>query len=92
MNKMRKSFEELISGIHFHEGELVDFDYYQKEIILELMKVVRMSTIKECADKAEADWVSVGTSERAELFREENIECYVLKESILQLDKDSIEI
>ena len=48
-----KTFEELISQNHFQDGEIVGFDNNQKEIILDLMKIVRRYTIKECINVAE---------------------------------------
>jgi len=48
-----QTFEELISQTHFHDGEIVGFDNNQKEIILDLMKIVRRYTIKECIKVAE---------------------------------------
>jgi len=48
-----QTFEELINQVHFQNGEIVGFDNNQKEIILDLMKVVRRYTIKECIIVAE---------------------------------------
>lgn len=44
-----------------------------------------------CADNAQADYNIINTSERATLFREDNIEVYVLKQSILQC-KNAIDL
>lgn len=44
-----------------------------------------------CANSAKADYDIINTSERATLFREDNIKVYVLKESILQC-KNATEI
>jgi len=57
---------------------------------LELMKQVRLATLEECANKADADYTLIGLGEGSTL--EDNLEVYVLKHSILDLDKNSIEI
>jgi len=87
---MRKTFEELLETEYHHTkdgSKVVDLDN-----CIELMKLVRQKTLIEASDYADADYNIIDTSERAGLFREDNIKVYVLKESILQLDKDSIEI
>ena len=88
---MKKTFEELLEKEYYYIndglGKVVDI-----EDCLDLMKLIRQKTIEECSNKTKADYDIINTSERAELFRENNIECYVLKESILQLDLNSIEI
>ena len=80
---MRKTFEELTKEYCWdvHVGTVISL-----EDCIELMKLIRLKTIDECADKAEADYNVLD----CELTP--NIECYVLKESILQLDKNSIEV
>jgi len=78
---MRKSFEELITNTLISKKEAI-----------ELMELIRLKTIKECADKAEADWNYNKIINNNDETGFTDIECYVLRESILQLDKDSIEI
>lgn len=63
---------------------------------LELMKQVRLATLEECANKADADVYFIGhlaELEGGDKFIEgEDYEVYVLKHSILDLDKNSIEV
>lgn len=54
------------------------------EDVIKLLKLVRLNTIQECANNAHADWEWDDNAT--------DIEAYVLKESILILDKNSIEI
>ena len=88
---MKKTFEELLEKEYYYIndglGKVVDV-----EDCLDLMKLIRQKTIEECANCAEADYNIINTSERAELFRKDVIEVYVLKQSILQLDLNSVEI
>ena len=92
---MRKTFEELAQeksyniSLNFEDENVTVVDI---EDVIKLLELTRLNTIQECANNALADYNIINTSERAELFREDNIEVYVLKESILQLDKNSIEI
>ena len=85
---MRKTFEEIIDE-HF-EDSFSDYPKIHFEKVLELMQLVRIQTLQEAADSAEADYniIPLGEDE----IVEDSIEVYVLKESILQLPKDTIEI
>lgn len=56
---------------------------------LELMKQVRLATLEECANKADADFEIMGLNKND---INATVEVYVLKHSILDLDKNSIEI
>lgn len=86
---MKQTFEELTKKYSFQDNREVLM--YEKECI-NLMKLVRLRTLEECSNKAEADY-----SYQDEIcvdgeYGFTGIEVYVLKESILQLDKNSIEI
>lgn len=85
---MRKTLEELLGKGNKIHGEIV----YTKSHVIKLLELVRLNTIKECAKYAKADYNIINTSERAVLFKEDNIEACILKESILTLDKNSIEL
>lgn len=85
-----KIFKELIDE-HF-EDRFSNYPNIHFEKVLELMKLVRSQTLIEVADKADADFNIINSNIKDEYFREEQIEVYVLKESILGLDKNSIQI
>ena len=87
---MRKTFNELVQEKSYNADNFNTVVDYKD--VIKLLELCRLNTIQECANNAQADYNIINTSERAELFREHNIEVYVLKESILQLDKNSIEI
>lgn len=82
---MKKTFEEILDE-HF-EDRFSNYPNIHFEKVLELMQLVRNQTLKEVADVAEADYNLINN-----IFNPEDIEIYVLKQSILQLDKNSIEI
>jgi hypothetical protein len=71
---MKKTFEELLGKGSKVGGELM----YPKNYILKLMKEIRESTIKECANVATTKLTSTSI--------------VVDKDIILQLNKNSIEI
>ena len=80
---MKKTFEEVIE-LYMIENNIENyFDITYNDWVI-LMKKVRIQTLIEVADKADADynWINDVT----------DIEVYVLKESILGLDKNSIEL
>ena len=84
---MVKNLEELISEAYSKSRILGKL---QDDEILELLKLVRNQTLIEAANKADADYFIIRLKENTKL--EDNIEVYVLKESILELDKNSIEL
>ena len=86
------TFEELIKN--YDEDFYKKNNYYLSQtepetFALELMKQVRLSTLEECANKADADFNIIKVNDNS---LENNIEVYVLKHSILDLDKNSIEV
>jgi len=86
------TFEELIKN--YDEDFYKKNNYYLSQtepetFALELMKQVRLSTLEECANKADTDFNIIKVNDNS---LENNIEVYVLKHSILDLDKNSIEI
>lgn len=86
------TFEELIKN--YDEDFYKKNNYYLSQtepetFALELMKQVRLATLEECANKADADFNIIKVNDNS---LENNIEVYVLKHSILDLDKNSIEI
>ncbi len=84
---MRQTFEDLIFEL---EGQSDGWSTtYNFTDVLKLLKLVRQKTLKEAANNADADY---NFTEDFDRKTGQNIEVYVLKESILQLDKDSIEI
>jgi hypothetical protein len=87
---MVKTFEEILDE-HF-EDRFSNYPNIHFEKVLELMKLVRLQTMVEIANKADADYNIINSNIKDEYFREEQIEVYVLKESILQLDKNSIKL
>lgn len=93
------TFEELIKN--YDEDFYKKNNYYLSQtepetFALELMKQVRLSTLEECANKADADAYFIGNLAELEggdkFIEGEDYEVYVLKHSILDLDKNSIEI
>lgn len=86
---MKKTFKDLIDE-HF-EDRFSNYPNIHFEKVLKLMKLVREKTLIEVADKAEAD-VNILHNLQSCAVNLAGIEVYVLKQSILQLDKNSIEI
>lgn len=90
------TFEELV------RNDSVTFEPYDNtrfldvKDVLDLLKQVRLATLEECANKADADVYFIGhlaELEGGDKFIEgEDYEVYVLKHSILDLDKNSIEV
>lgn len=85
------TFEKLVDNESWHvttEGgatvKVLDF-----EDVLRLLKQVRQSTLQEAANKADADFEIMGLNKND---INATVEVYVLKHSILDLDKDSIEV
>ena len=62
---------------------------YTYTTVLDLLKQVRQATLQEAADKADADFKIMGLNKND---INATVEVYVLKHSILDLDKDSIEV
>lgn len=84
------TFEELIKNYETNPNYQIDLmrnDCYNDT--LNLLKQVRLATLEECANKADADFNIIKVNDNS---LENNIEVYVLKHSILDLDKNSIEI
>lgn len=89
---MVKTFEELAKEL-FKELHVKGNQYNViEDLTIPLMKLVRLKTLEECANKADADYNIVCADDRVEYTINGEVEVYVLKESILQLSKDSIEI
>ena len=83
------TFEELVEPFSNNEDSEW-FETMQTEDVIKLLKQVRQATLEECANKADADYTLIGLGEISTF--EDNLEVYVLKSSILDLDKDSIEV
>ena len=83
------TFEELV------RNDSVTFEPYDNtrfldiKDVLDLLKQVRQATLQEAADKADADFEIMGLNKND---INATVEVYVLKHSILDLDKDSIEV
>jgi hypothetical protein len=86
---MVKTFDNLVKE-HYWNDESAG-NVISTEDVLDLLKLVRLKTLEECANKAESDinWLDGAF---LNLKSENTYEVYVLKESILQLSKDSIEL
>lgn len=82
---MRKTFKQILQ-----ERSDLDLSNSTFNTLIEIMKFVRSQTLIEVANKAEADvnWLD----ENLINIDSSDYEVYILKESILQLDKNSIEI
>jgi hypothetical protein len=87
---MRKTFEDLIGQCAYSHDCGSFIEVVTKQECLQLMKQVREATLKEAANNADANYNIVNAIDV--MPTNLDIEVYVLKESILQLDKDSIEI
>lgn len=90
---MKKTFEELVELKHNNiVGETSYYTPFLDDVqIVELMQQVRVATLQECADNNETDitWLR---QDLMELKPGEDYEVYVINSSILDLDKDSIEL
>jgi hypothetical protein len=89
---MRKTFEDLIGQCAYSHDCGSFIEVVTKQECLQLMKQVREATLKEAANNADADFNVISEIPYDEIIPLKDVEVYVLKESILQLDKDSIEI
>ena len=87
------TFEELVDNESYTIFEKFD-DEFENVVdvknVIKLLEQVRQATLQEAADKADADYTLIGLGEVSTF--EDNLEVYVLKSSILDLDKDSIEV
>jgi hypothetical protein len=83
---MQITLEKLVEPYYRQNNNGLD-EWVEYSHVLKLLKLCRLNTIIECVDVAEADYVYHGDSEL-----NGTVEVYVLRESILQLDKDSIEL
>lgn len=82
---MRKTFNELVQEKSYNiQYNINDNIVVDVEDVIKLLQLCRLKTLEECANNALADWDWINN--------ETDIEGYVLKESILTLDKNSIEI
>ncbi len=88
---MKTNISELID-FYFNENQIEQFLPYVKKTVLNLCLQIRESSLKEAADNADADYNIINADIRNENYINGDIEVYVLKESILQLDKNSIEL
>lgn len=85
-----KTLEEIVDEVS--ENFMYSLSFKPKLFALEVAKEIRKLTLEEAANKAEADYNIVCADDRVEYTINGEVEVYVLKESILQLDKNSIEI
>ena len=87
---MRKTFEELINPMLDGLGRI------QKEDVINLMQQVRIATLQECADNNDVDVQWMGWLAEQHMDKPfipgEDYEVYVINSSILDLDKNSIEV
>ena len=100
---MKKTFEELVDSIEYGKDNIVPYDEpyeydkaYSKNTVVNLMKLVREKTLQECANNNDVDvqwmgWLADQHFLKPFVFGED-YEAYVINSSILNLDKDSIEI
>ena len=84
-----KTLEEIVDEVS--ENFMYSLSFKPKLFALEVAKEIRKLTLEEAANKADAA-VNIFKSSFYNLEEGEDYEVYVLKESILQLDKNSIEI
>ena len=82
------TFEELVEPFSNNEDSEW-FETMQTEDVIKLLKQVRQATLQEAANKADADFEIMGLNKND---INATVEVYVLKHSILDLDKDSIEV
>jgi hypothetical protein len=83
---MKITLEKLVEPYYRQNNNGLD-EWVEYSDVLKLLKLCRLNTIIECADIADADYIYHG-----DLELNGTVEVYVLKESILQLDKNSIEL
>jgi hypothetical protein len=83
---MKITLERLVEPYYRQNNNGLD-EWVEYSDVLKLLKTCRLNTIIECADIAEADYTMLNNT-----FNSSDLEVFVLKESILQLDKNSIEI
>ena len=81
---MRKTFNELVQEKSYNADNFNTVVDYKD--VIKLLELCRLKTLGECANNAQADYNTLDCEFTP------NIEVYVLKESILQLDKNSIKI
>lgn len=90
---MRKTLEQLAQeksyNIQYNINDNIVIDI---EDAIKLLELVRLNTIQECANNALSDYNIVNADDRDEHTINGEVEVYVLKESVLQLDKNSVEI
>ena len=82
------TFEELVEPFS-NNADSEWFETIQTEDVIKLLKQVRQATLQEAANKANADFEIMGLNKND---INATVEVYVLKHSILDLDKDSIEV
>lgn len=82
------TFEELVEP-YSNDEDNEWYETVQKEDVIKLLKQVRQATLQEAADKADADFNLMGLNKND---INATVEVYVLKHSILDLDKNSIEL
>lgn len=84
------TFEELVDNESYTIFEKFD-DEFENVVdvknVIKLLKQVRQATLQEAANKSKADCTILAGDCDKEFIR-----TYVLKHSILDLDKDSIEV
>ena len=91
---MVKTLEELAKGQSYILTDKFEDDYHtvvSLEDVIKLMKLVRTQTLIEAANKSDAD-INILHNLQNYNVNLEGIKVYVLKKSILQLDKNSIEL
>ena len=85
---MKKTFKELVAELHKSPLRGYDFCITDEEII-KLLQLVKEKTLEEAANNAEASCTIIND---AWDIKPDDIEVYVINSSILNLDKNSIEL
>ena len=88
---MVKTFDEIIN-LYMSDNDIeyyLDITYNDWKT---LMRFVREQTLIEAANKADVDYNIIDENEPDDPVEKDQIEVYVLKKSILGLDKNSIEL
>ena len=88
---VRKSFEEFIKteALDYYSDKDKELNMIHINDCITLMKQIRGATLEEAANKANADFDIIRINDCP---LDNIIEVYVLKNSILDLDKNSIEL
>lgn len=84
---MNQKFEEILSGLGFtfDERDILEGYIHKKSDLQELMESVWNLAIETAAANADADYNIIDNTEVDDLLSADNIEVYVLNNSILRL-------